>query len=150
MYNNTNCTPLSLLPVNDKITASCHTNMSPKHYFRRYLFRICFVIYTFSNVFRDNFCVSLKLVAVPINFVTQLRLKKYKVTLLHLWYNAACLWLACPLLHILLHFSSTFSLPLQAGLKSVEKFLLKVPCRTVLKKQLKQSCLSLDGEDGEE
>ena len=85
-----------------------------------------------------------------MNFVTQLRLKEYKVTLLHLWYNATCLWLACPLLHILLHFSSTFSLPLQAGLKSVEKFLLKVPCRTAFTKQLKQSCLSLDGEDGEE
>ena len=149
MYNNTNCTPLSLLPVNDKITASCHTNMSPKHYFRRYLFRICFVIYTFSNVFRDNFCVSLKLVAVPINFVTQLRLKEYKVTLLHLWYNAACLWLACPLLHILSHFFYFLPSP-PSRLEECRKFLLKVPCRTAFTKQLKQRCLSLDGEDGEE
>ena len=76
MYNNTNYTPLSLLPVNDKITASCHTNMSPKRYFRRYLFRICFVIYTFFNVLRENFYVSRKSVAVSINFVTQLRLKE--------------------------------------------------------------------------
>ena len=81
--------------------------MSPKHYFKRYLFRICFVI----NALSDNFYVSRKLVAVPINFVTQLLLKECKVTLLHLWYNAACLWLACPLLPILLPFSSTFSLP---------------------------------------
>ena len=72
MYNNTNCTPLSLLPVNEKITASCHTNMLLSIISDVICFVFVLLSIPFFNALSDNFYVSRKLVAVPINFVTQL------------------------------------------------------------------------------